>query len=175
LKDRTDEEKNRALGSVVYEALLLGLGIQLYRERNRFPKLKFAQWSREGQIALELCLMRCRSLEEFLSGRSNYKDDIQINQIDPVYDRSECRVDSVNHDFITAIHKRSAHLTWKRAIADLETFQEMNSEESCLIVFREAYCFIGLQITKEGFAFVEQRHANYWQELKLLYEDLFRG
>jgi hypothetical protein len=175
LKDRTDEEKNLALGSVVYETLLLGLGMQLYRERNRFPKLKFAQWSREGQIALELCLMRCRSLEEFLSGRSNYKDDIQINQIDPVYDRSECRVDSVNHDFITAIHKRSAHLTWKRATADLETFQEMNFEESCLIVFKEAYCFIGLQITKGDYAFVEPRHTNYWQELQLLHEDLFRG
>ena len=57
----------------------------------------------------------------------------------------------------------------------METFQEMNSEESCLIVFREAYGFIGLQITKDDFAFVEPRHTNYWQELKLLYEDLFGG
>ena len=174
MKDRTDEEKNRALGSVVYEALLLGLGIQLYRERNHFPKLKLAQWSREGQIALELCLMRCRTLEKFFSGHSNWKDDIQINQIDPDYKRSECSIDSVNPDFIAAIHKRSAHLTWKRATADLETFQEMNFEESCLIVFREAYCFIGSQVTKDGFVFLDSRHANYWQELKLLYEDLFR-
>lgn len=175
MKDRTDEEKNRALGSVVYEALLLGLGIQLYRERKRFPKLEFAQWTREGQIALELSLIRCRSLVEFLSGHSKRNDDIKINQIDPVYKRSKSYLDSVSFDFITAINKRCAHLTWQRANADLETFQEMNSEESCLIVFREAYCFIGSQITKDGFAFVESRHANYWQELKLLYEDLFRG
>jgi hypothetical protein len=96
LKDRTDEEKNRALGSVVYEALLLGLGIQLYRERNRFLKLEFAQWTREGQIALELSLIRCRSLVEFLSGHSKRNDDIKINQIEPVYKRSKSYVDSVN-------------------------------------------------------------------------------
>jgi len=175
LKDRTDEEKNLALGSVVYEALLLGLGIQLYRERNRFLKLEFAQWTREGQIALELSLIRCRLLVEFLSGHSKRNDDIKINQVDPVYKRSKSYVDSVNLDFITAINKRCAHLTWERANADLETSQEMNSEESWLIVFKEAYWFISLQITKGDFAFVETRHKNYWEELKLLYEDLFRG
>jgi hypothetical protein len=168
----TADEKSRAVGSVVYDALLLA--VELYRARGNYPKLAGTGWSREGQIAMELALVRCRALDDFLCDKgSKPLNDIYAKR-DFQY-QVGANYQALPTGFRDAINERTAHLTWSRTRGPLPDFQEIGEgvEKYVEYVLAEAFAFVQ-QVTRQpsGIQFIEQRHQTYWERLKELHAKL---
>jgi hypothetical protein len=168
------DEKSRAVGSVVYDTLLLALALDLYRERGKYSKLAGTDWTREGQISMELGVVRCRALDDFLCDKgSGSSDDVWAKRdfnylVSPNYR-------PLPSSFREAINKRSAHLTWSRTKGALTDFQAIEDgfEKHLECVFAEAFAF-AQQITQppSSIQLVEKRHQTYWERLKELHAKL---
>ena len=166
----TADEKSRAVGSVVYDALLLALALDLYRERGKYPKLAGTGWTREGQIAMELALVRCRALDDFLCDKGSKPSNDIYARRDLNYQLSTS-YRALPTDFRDAINQRTAHLTWSRTKGPLANFQNIGDgvEKYVEYVLAEAFAFVQ-QITQQpnGIQFIEKHHQAYWERLKEL-------
>jgi len=166
------DEKSRAVGSVVYDTLLLALALELYRERGKYSKLAGTDWTREGQISMELGVVRCRALDDFLCNRRRDSDDVCAEDFNYQVSANYRRLPS---SFRQAINKRSAHLTWSRTKSELNGFQAIEDgfEKYVEYVFAEAFVF-AQQITQppSSIQLVEKRHQTYWERLKELHAKL---
>ncbi len=168
------DEKSRAVGSVVYDTLLLALALELYRERDKYSKLVDAGWTREGQIAMELCLVRCRALDDFLCDKGSKPCNDIYAKRDFNYQVST-NYRALPPGFRDPINERSAHLTWSRTKGPLPNFQDIGDgvEKYVEYVFAEAFAFVQqITLPPSGIQFVENRHQTYWERLKELHAKL---
>lgn len=170
----TADEKSCAVGSVVYNALLLALALELYRERGKYPGLTGTGWTREGQIAMELALVRCRALDDFLCDKGSKPSNDIYARRDFNY-RVSTSYRALPTGFRDAINERTAHLTWSRTKAPLPNFQNIGDgvEKYVEYVLAEAFAFVQ-QITQQpsGIQFIEKHHQTYWERLKELHAKL---
>jgi hypothetical protein len=139
----SDEAKGHALGAVIYEALLLALSLHLRRAREQsIEHVPNAGWNRERQIALELMVIKCRVLDDFITSFGDKTNDIHAGDFNytpgPEYERLAV-------DFRDAVNKRTAHLTWTRvANAPLPDWDKVGggaANHAC-DVLKETYRFI---------------------------------
>jgi hypothetical protein len=150
------------------------LALELYRKRGNYPKLVGTDWTREGQIAMELALVRCRALDDFLCDKgSKPSNDIYADR-DLNYQVSTSYL-ALPTSFRDAINERTAHLTWSRTKGPLANFQDIGDgvEKYVEYVLAEAFAFLQ-HITQRpsGIQFIEERHQTYWERLKELHAKL---
>ena len=180
---RDPEDLNRALGPVVYETLLLGYSLLVWRNRHNYSRLEHANWaSAEGQIALECAQIRCRSLHDFLTGKKSEEggmsatSDFRYNNAKKSKRTNRPLLDGPPRD---RINKRSAHLTWDRIADEIPNYDDNGVENNFPNygndIFDEALRFIDWwmkQNSEEDFQFTKPHHEYYWQEYQVVRRSL---
>ena len=110
---RSPAEKGIALGTIVYDALLLALSLQVRRDGIRYgASVPGTDFRKEPQIALELMVVKCRALDDVLMSKSTNPDDVVASDFS--YTRSPGYGGLAGTTFRVAVNKRTAHLTWTR-------------------------------------------------------------
>ena len=109
---RTKDDLGRALGCVIYDALILLIALSVFRRRKQCPMYEGLQWG-EPQIAVDVILVKFRSLIDFLAPKHSHPDDISITDFGcpPVV------LPATIKTFRKSINQWSAHLTWQRALS----------------------------------------------------------
>ena len=78
---RTHSELCAGLGHVIYDALLLALSLQVWRDRGTFDgRVTGTDFNRERQIALELMVVKCRTFDDFLMSNIKFEKDMVASE-----------------------------------------------------------------------------------------------
>ena len=169
---RSAKDTGLGLGAVIYEALLLAYSLQLYRETQLSKAMPDTNWHREHQIALELMVVKCRVLDDFLTAAGDDKDD--MHALDFAYDALTLGYPKLVGAFRKAINKRAAHLTWTRVkAAPLDPWEKVSKgvEVHAVEVLKETFAFIEVTL-KGGTALQTSTHDGYWKALQTVYPTL---
>ena len=108
---RTRDELGKGLGSVIYEMLMLLFALSLNRRRFQYACYEDLTWG-DPQIAIEVILLKCRSLMDFISPKRRSCNDIVIT------DFGQAPI-TLPHDvqvFRRSVNQWSAHLSWQRVL-----------------------------------------------------------
>jgi hypothetical protein len=165
----SNEEDGLALGAIIYEALLLALSLHLHRDRRRFSEVvPGTNWNRERQIALELMVVKCRVLDDFLTSFGSKEDDIHALDFDY---KLSTEYAGLAEEFRIAINKRTAHLTWTRVknvpLPDWDKVGD-GAENHTREVLKETIRFLEKTLER-GIQLQTPKHEGYWAALKLAY------
>jgi hypothetical protein len=119
-----DRIPGAGLGAVIYDLHLLAGALLAERDSARDATGALPQGDRH-RLAAEIMLIKCRALLELMSPSGEpYPDDIRIEQLGLQAQTLPPLLD----DLRRFVNKRSAHLTWQRAVPDLDTWQDLHGE-----------------------------------------------
>jgi hypothetical protein len=160
-----------AIGTVIYEALILAVAMQVRGTRHSRQRVPGLEWS-EAQIAIDVILLKVRLLEEFLFSNGTKKDDMFASQFPIAYapPSSLALPAKVRH----AINKRTAHLSWMRVADDPPppfTAVGEGIEVYAQRILKEIYTFIAVAFA-HGITPTRKTHQEYWEALEKLYAEL---
>ncbi len=108
---RTADDLGKGLGSVIYDMLMLLFALSVNRRRFQYPNYEELTWG-DPQIAIEVILLKCRSLMEFISPRTPTRDDIVITD----FGQSPISLPHKVQVFRKSVNQWAAHLSWQRVV-----------------------------------------------------------
>jgi hypothetical protein len=155
---RTKEDLGKALGCVVYDALILLVALSVFRKRGQYPVIQGLTWG-EPQLANDVILLKCRSLMDFLSPKRRSRDDIVITD----FGRPPITLSRDLQSFRRSVNQWTAHLSWQRALRlPAGTPQPMQGdiETRGLSVLTKVRAVVS-ECVSAGMSFVEERHRRF--------------
>jgi hypothetical protein len=165
----TAAEKGLALGTVIYDALLLALCLQVRQDRppgkDHLPGTDF---NAERQSALELMVVKCRGLDEFLMSSGKHRDDVLASEFRVGPREGYVQMASVAApavDLRDAANKRTAHLTWTRVREwPPKNWDDLGLEKYARELLKELLLFVSTTLTNG--AKLAPEHEGKWQALQ---------
>ncbi len=134
------ESKSQALKCVVYDALVLAGAIK--RIKDNLPANRDLSFAND-QIAMEMALIKSRSLIDFLSKKrgSSHPDDIVIED----FGAPPVKFNKKITRFRDSVNKYSAHLTWERV-----------NRNNVQLPRRDSIILHGSTILKKAWTFIQK-------------------
>ena len=158
MRKRSINELGLALGCVIYDMLMLLIALSVHRRRTEYPCYDGLAWG-EPQIAIEVILLKCRSLMDFLSPRTPY-GDITIKDF-------ECPGIVIPEElrrFRASINKWSAHLSWQRVLQASQVAPQpiqATLEPNARLLLTQTRAVVSECLVRVPL--VEDRHHAFWR------------